>query len=154
MIILLPAAELRIWLRDETASLANTRIYAQPAAAVDLISAGSILVSKVVAASGCSVTDYTITYPYHVSDQVASGNQQVHITGIFTFKCTGTDQYLVVTVPGIQATTIETISPYLAIDVTLSNIASLVSFIINNNFCNPFGYRAVSLLTAFWQFVP
>lgn len=140
--------------RDASDSRGLTRVYAHPAAPAALIAAGASLAGVADAASGATPIGYTVIYPYHVTDQAASGPQLVNVTGVFVFLCEGSDQYLVLTVPGIKQSAIELVSPYVAIDTNLPNIQNLVSTIIFNNVCNPFGYRAISLQSAFWQFVP
>jgi hypothetical protein len=119
-----------------------------------LVANGASLAAAAAGVSDAEPVAYFVNYPYHVSDQVASGPQLAHIVGVFVFVCEGTDQYLVMTVPAIKVDTITIITPGLEIDTTLAIVQSLVDTVIANNICNPFGYRAISLQSAFWQFVP
>jgi len=151
---LLPAADLHATLRDESDSRATLRVCLQPSTEpADAAASAISLIDLVDQASGCSPTGFSIVYPYHVSDEPASGLQLRHQVGLFVFRCDGADQWFTLTVPGISETMVSA-SPGREIVITDPAIVALVQAVINGQYCNPFGHQVITLETAFVQFVP
>jgi hypothetical protein len=154
MAVQLPAALLHVSWRDESESLATTRVSLSPIAVAEAIAAAADLVETMRPATGCTCTGYSIVYPYYVSDAPASGPQLRHQVGMFVFRCDGTDQWLTLTVPGIAESLIDPNPPGVEIITTAPAIQTLVQAVIDGQLCNPFGYQVIALETAFVQFIP
>ena len=150
----LPAAELHVTWRDESGSRATPYVYMRIIEASAALNAAAGLVGVMDAVTGCTCTGYRVSYPFHIGDQAASGTQPENYRGLFVFQCEGTGKYLTLAVPCIKQSVIEPQSPGMDIVQTAPAVQALIQAVIGGSFCNPFGYQAIALESAFVQFIP
>lgn len=116
--------------------------------AVEGHAAGNALRGLLAAMVGTVIIRQSVVYPFTVDDPgVALPGSLTKNRGALIFETSTAGQLLAVSIPSIIPAAIQAAGPLagLELDPTNAAVIALVQEIINNIWCNPFGYDVVNL---------
>lgn len=142
--------DVTLTMRDIRNSFAYVSLHCDAQDFGDVVSPVNALVSDIGAMSGAVLSQVSVLYRRHLSDDAPLTGEIVQRQLVLVFDTDTVGQYIVVCVPCVRSNLVQMVPPYVAVDMYTPAIQAASAQMIAIGVCNPSGAVAVALSAALY----